>query len=467
MKSFSFFCLLLLLVPCAESSAADKQPDIVFLFADDLAYDCVGYNGNSVVKTPNIDRLARRSTSFTRAYNMGSWTGAVCVASRAMVNTGQFVWQAKNAVPNQMSQQKQLWSQQFEKVGYRTCMAGKWHVKADAAACFGQTATVRPGMPQSVQLAYDRPQSREDQRWKPWDKKQGGYWEGGKHWSEVTADEGIAFINQSKDDEKPYFLYLAFNAPHDPRQAPKEFVDMYPPEKVDLPAGYQPMYPYKDAIGCGSNLRDEQLAPFPRTEYAVKVHRGEYYALITHLDQQIGRVLDALEKSGRLDNTLVVFTSDHGLACGHHGLLGKQNMYEHSVRVPFLLSGPGITASRQIDTPIYLQDIVPTTLETAGVPIPERVQFKSLHPLLQGKSSQQHPAIYGAYMKLQRMILIDDWKLIHYPKANIYRLYHLENDPQELLDLASDPAEADRLKQMKQQLKAMQQVLQDPLAVSR
>src|SRR5690606_15437259 len=147
------------------------------------------------------------------------------------------------------------------------------------------------------------------------------------------------------------------------------------------PEPFLPSYP----LDIGSNrIRDEQLAPFPRTEHAVKVHRQEYYAIITHLDAQIGRILDALEASGQAENTYIVFTSDHGLACGHHGLMGKQNMYEHSMRVPFVVVGPGVTAGQRIDAPIYVQDIMPTTLEWAGAKVPEGVDFRSLVPLLQG-----------------------------------------------------------------------------------
>ena len=339
-RTFMLVAALIAIVaqtPNAVQAEPKGRPDILFIFADDLAYDCLGYAGNPVVKTPNIDRLAKRGVSFTNAYNMGSWSGAVCVASRAMLNSGRFLWQAQelNNKPEatELAAQNRMWSQQFEKAGYRTYMTGKWHVRVEAEKCFQETGVVRGGMPGQTQAGYNRPKDPQDYAtgWKPWEAERGGFWKGGKHWSEVTADDGIAFIEQQKGNDEPYFLYLAFNAAHDPRQAPKAFVDRYPPEKVDLPAGFLPEYPYKDVIGCSARLRDEKLAPFPRTEYSVKINRGEYYALITHMDQQIGRVLDALEKSGSADNTLIVFTADHGLACGHHGLLGKQNMYDHSM----------------------------------------------------------------------------------------------------------------------------------------
>lgn len=144
----------------------------------------------------------------------------------------------------------------------------------------------------------------------------------------------------------------------------------------------------------------------------------------THMDHQIGRILDALEKSGKADQTYVFFTADHGLAVGHHGLPGKQNLYDHSVRVPFLISGPKIEAGRQCDTRIYLQDVMPTTLQLAGVSRPAHVQFRSLMPLIQGDEREPYPAIYGAYLDAQRMITEGDYKLILYPAIAKARLYN-------------------------------------------
>ena len=124
-------------------------------------------------------------------------------------------------------------------------------------------------------------------------------------------------------------------------------------------------------------VRDERLAPFPRNEYAVKVNRQEYYALITHMDEQIGRILEALDKTGLTDSTYVIFTADHGLSVGHHGLIGKQNLYEHSTQVPFIITGPDIKSDHIINTPIYLQDIMPTTLELAEVDIPRPLNLEA------------------------------------------------------------------------------------------
>jgi choline-sulfatase len=258
-------------------------------------------------------------------------------------------------------------------------------------------------------------------------------------------------------------MYLAFNAPHDPRQSPKEYVDKYPLQNVKVPANFMPEYPYKDSIGCSAKLRDEKLAPFPRSEYAVKVNRQEYYAIITHMDTQVGRILDALEASGKADNTYIFFTADHGLAVGHHGLIGKQNMYDHSVRVPLMVTGPGVPRNKKISTPVYLQDIMPSTLELAGVRQPQHVQFKSLLPLISGRSHRSYNAIYGGYIDLQRMVCAGGYKMIYYPKIDKTLLYNLKTDTLEMNNLADDPGNTRLLKKLKNRLKKLQKEVGDSL----
>ena len=151
-----------------------------------------------------------------------------------------------------------------------------------------------------------------------------------------------------------------------PGNPPRSIVDMYPLENIAVPESFLSEYPYKDDMGCGPGLRDETLAPFPRTEYAVKVNRQEYYAIITHMDAQIARILEKLEETGQAENTYIFFSADHGLAVGNHGLMGKQNMYEHSMRPPMIIVGPDIPKGQKKDMAVYLQDIMPTVIEYAG-----------------------------------------------------------------------------------------------------
>jgi choline-sulfatase len=349
--------------------------------------------------------------------------------------------------------------------GYDTYMSGKWHVKIAPPQIFKNVVDVRPGMPNQTPEGYDRPKKGEPDPWKPWDESRGGYWKGGKHWSEVLGDDAETFLQQAAGRSNPFFMYLAFNAPHDPRQSPKEFVERYPLKGVRVPENYLPLYPDKDAIGCGEGLRDERLAPFPRTEYAVKVNRQEYYAIITHMDTVVGRILDALEKTGKADNTYIFFTADHGLACGHHGLMGKQNMYDDSVRVPLIAVGPGIEGGTKIDAPVYLQDIMPSSLELAGVTKPEQVQFRSLMPLIRGERERNYDAIYGGYMNLQRMVTEGDYKMLYYPKIGKTKLFNLKDDPEEMVDLAGEPGSERRIAQLKATLHRLQKETGDTLPI--
>lgn len=446
-------------------AAAGARPNVLFLLADDQCYETVRAFGLEDIDTPHLDRLAKRGTTFTHAYNMGSWSGAVCVASRTMLNTGRFVWHAR-AVYDSAEQEREAgrwWSESLKAAGYRTYMSGKWHVKANAQKSFDVTAHVRPGMPPDTAEAYNRPLDGQPDPWSPTDPKFAGYWQGGRHWSEVVADDAVGFLAEASGRAEPFFMYIAFNAPHDPRQSPQEFIDHYPLERMQLPVNFQPEYPFKIAMGCGPDLRDEKLAPFPRTERAVKVHRQEYYAIITHLDQQVGRILEALDASGKADSTWVFYTADHGLAVGRHGLFGKQNQYDHSVRVPFIAAGPGVPADEQIDASIYLQDVMPTTLELAGVERPEHVDFRSLLPLLRGERDTQYEAIYGGYLELQRAITHEGYKLILYPQASAARLYHVAVDPHEQHDLAGKEDQRPRLRRLFAKLQELQAENGDPL----
>jgi choline-sulfatase len=464
---FSLFALLLL--PFG-SGFADNKPNLLFIFADDMCFETVGAFGHTDIDTPNLDRLVQRGTSFTAAYNMGSWSPAVCLASRAMLLTGHSVWKSEQASKKKFQKELEageLWPQLMRKSGYRTYITGKWHVHADASKCFDVARNVRGAMPQDRPHGYDRPPLSGTDPWSPYDTSLGGFWTGGKHWSEVVGDDAVDFLSEPKNEDQPFFIYAAFNAPHDPRQAPKEFVDQYPIKRIALPKNFLPEYPHKDAIGCSAALRDERLAPFPRTENAIKVHRQEYYASITHMDAQIGRILAALEKSGRSQQTWIIFTADHGLAVGHHGLMGKQNPYEHSVRVPFIVVGPGVGKNKRISTPIYLQDAMATALDLAGAEKPAHVFFNSLRPLLDGKQQpSSYDSIYGSYLELQRSITHEGWKLIAYPKPKVLRLYNLSEDPQEMNDLANAPQHTERIAMLLQKLTDLQKRLGDQVSLA-
>ncbi|MFC5411954.1 sulfatase-like hydrolase/transferase [Larkinella bovis] len=456
-------------IPVEPEKALARKPNILFIFTDDQRYNTIRALGDPVVITPTLDSLVRAGTTFTHAYNMGAWHGAVCVASRAMLVTGLPVWKAQQAEKNYRAlvNANGFWSQQLKKAGYETYMTGKWHVNTDVNRLFDHVTHERPGMPNQNPAGYHRPSSPQDTTWQPWDEEYGGFWKGGKHWSEVLADDAVGYLKEASQKDTPFFMYLAFNAPHDPRQSPKKYVDMYPLDKIPVPVSYLDEYPYKDAMGCGKELRDEWLAPFPRTPYAIKKNIQEYYASISHLDAQIGRILRALAQSGKLDNTYIFFTADHGLAVGHHGLLGKQSQFDHSVRAPLVAIGPTIPKGEKRNQQVYLQDIMATTYELAGATKPSHVYFNSLLPLIKNKKATgAYPEIYGSYMDLQRMVRTDQYKLIVYPKVPKLLLFDIRKDPAEMHDLAEQKAYKTVLQDLKNRLLRQQQQLNDPLDLS-
>ncbi len=249
--------LLLILTATTLLSAAEK-PNVLFLFADDQSYETIRALGHTDIDTPNLDRLAANGTTFTHTYNMGAWHGAVCVASRTMLVTGKTVWRAKAAEKKLSAdlEAKLLWPQRMAAQGYETYFSGKWHISTDVSMAFDHVVNKRPGMPNDVAAGYNRPITGQPDPWNPSDPKFEGFWKGGKHWSEVLGDDSVAFIGQAAKSENPFFMYLAFNAPHDPRQSPKEYVDRYPLDRVKVPENFLPEYPQKeDFIVTGPGVK--------------------------------------------------------------------------------------------------------------------------------------------------------------------------------------------------------------------
>jgi len=193
--------------------AETEKPNVVFIFTDDQAYETISAYGMVDIDTPNMDRLAAEGTTFSHAYNMGAWSGAVCTASRTSLNTGAFLWRAKAALNDVEAGKRKLWGQLMKDAGYETYMTGKWHVPYPAPKAFDHAEHVRPGMPKAEADGYNRPKDEADYEsgWKPWDTTKGGFWEGGKHWSEVTADDSVAFIEGSLEESVGDFLYVSLS----------------------------------------------------------------------------------------------------------------------------------------------------------------------------------------------------------------------------------------------------------------
>ncbi|MEM9647863.1 MAG: sulfatase-like hydrolase/transferase [Bacteroidota bacterium] len=485
--------ILLLFFGCQGQKQGTSAPNIIFLFADDYTYDAIAALGNGIIETPNLDRMVHQGTTFTHAYNMGGWNGAICVASRSMIISGKHIWNAKNTISEWKRRDStalnSTWGKLMESKGYNTYMTGKWHVDLPAKEVFGTVRNIRPGMPNDLRdmvdwnqiykafdqgkdvkamtpPGYYRPVNEQDTMWTSSNPKFKGFWEGGKHWSEVVRDDALAFLQDATQMTNPFFMYLAFNAPHDPRQAPQEFLDRYNVHDIPVPDNWLPEYPYKDAMNSGFTMRDEALAPYPRTPFSLKTHLREYYAIITHLDHQIGEILDAVEASGLKKETYIFFAGDHGLSVGHHGLLGKQNMFDHSIRVPLMVMGPDVPKGKKVTADVYLQDIMASSLDLAGIKKPDHVDFNSLIPLAKGERLQGHldDGVYCAFEEeSQRMIRKGGYKLIIYPKINKVLLFDLEEDPEEIDNLAEDPENKKRVVELFADLMALQKKMNDPL----
>ena len=337
--------------PAGDAEPQPPRPNILFLFADDQRADTIRAWGNELIDTPNLDRLAAEGWSFRRNYVFGSNSGAVCVPSRAMVLTGRS-WMRS---PNRMEGVPTL-PRLLESAGYRTFITGKWHNGEEALlrAFDRGTAIYLGGMADHTQTEVQ-------------DIENGGMVRrrvGESFSSELFADTVIEFLDEqaaataSGESEQPFFAYVPFTAPHDPRQPPPEYRERYYERNLPLPPNYMPQHPFDNGALI---LRDENLAAWPRAEEVIRDQLAEYYGLITHLDEQVGRILDALDENGQAENTIVVYAADHGLSVGSHGLLGKQNLYEHSMRCPLIIRGPGIPHGTT-DAFTYLYDLFPTLL---------------------------------------------------------------------------------------------------------
>ena len=453
----------------SSQPSSDQRPNFLFIICDDLMFRTINALNNPEVHTPNMDRLLASGFGFTHAFHQGSWSGAVCLPSRTMLNSGLTAFHAERGVDN-----VHTWGQTLGNAGYDTYICGKWHLDTTVLQrSFKEMGPIGPGMLTSTPIngaAYDRP--RPGDTWQPWDKSLKGHWIHTNLWVNQNPDriEHAAtvytdcfidhLLNKAAKRDAPFFMYLGFNSPHDPRQAPREYVDRYPQDKIEVPPNFLPEHPFDQG---DYKIRDELLAPFPRTPADVQLQRREYYALITFVDHQIGRIMDALQQSGKASNTYVILTADHGLAVGEHGLMGKQNMYDCSVRMPLIIAGPGIRAGARSDELVYQHCLYATTCELAGVPIPHTVEFPSLVPLLHGGDQPVFDAVFSYYKSYQRMVRTKTHKLIVYPQIQRVQVFDVAKDPWEMHDLSTDASAAGIKNDLMQRLREFQKQLGDKL----
>jgi arylsulfatase A-like enzyme len=259
-------------------------------------------------------------------------------------------------------------------------------------------------------------------------------------------------------------MYLAFANPHDERVAAKKYMDLYDRDKIPLPKNYKPLHPFNNGEQF---VRDELLAPFPRSEDEVRKHLHDYYAVISAMDHHIGRLFDTLKQLNMYDNTILIYSADHGLAIGSHGLFGKQNLYEAGMKPPLFFVGPGIPKGETLAL-AYLLDIFPTVCDLVGSEVPAGLDGKSLKPVIEGKSSGVRDTLFLAYRDVQRAVRDSRWKLIRYPQVNVTQLFDLQSDPEEMTNLADKPEHAQRTKSLTAEMERWQRSLGDttPLVVA-
>ena len=430
MKSLCYFLSLLWitsgLLSAAQPLPARQRPNFLVLFTDDQRADTLRAWGNRHIQTPNLDRLARRGTSFRGNYCFGSNSGAVCIPSRAMLMSGRTWMDIRHNLVG-----TKLLPELLGEKGYSTFATGKWHNENSSfSRAFQQGRSVFfGGMDDHTKMPivdFDGAQFTP--------RRTAAHFS-----SEEFANSAIQFLQEhsSKSSTQPFFCYVAFTAPHDPRNPPESFRELYYKNPPPLPDNFLPQHPFN--TGWNLHLRDENLAPYPRPQAMIRDQLCEYYGLITHLDQQIGRVLDALAKSPFAQNTYIIYASDHGLALGSHGLLGKQSVYEHSMRSPLIIAGPGVPSGKSTSAFTYLFDLFPTIADLAQVQAPSNLAGTSLRPLWTGERKAVRDSVFLPFTDSMRAIRDSRFKLIVYPQINHRQLFDLKKDPSERQNLAEDP----------------------------
>lgn len=435
--------------------------NILLIQTDDQRFDTLSALGNPEIDTPNLDRLVRGGTAFTHAHNLGAMHEAVCIPSRAMTLTGRTLFSLTDR-GTRIPPEHITFPEWFLAHGYTTAHIGKWHQdRATHTRCFTTGGPVFgfkekdgwyeacnghwhiPVHDYDPQGVYDSQGGFHDPPLAPFTAPFETCKAEGRHSAEVFTDSAVDFLRSYPESAearagKPFLLYLAHIAPHDPRQYPPRFAERYNADTVSLPPNFAIEHPFNNGELL---VRDELLEAHPRRPGRIRQHLADYYALIAFVDGQVGRVLDALEESGQADNTLVVFFADHGLALGQHGLMGKQNLYDHSLRVPLIFRGPGVPENQRANTLCALPDIFPTLCGLAGLEVPSTVEGRSLFPALRDPAHAVHDALHFAYKDVQRAVRKENFKRIDYDVdgAHTTQLFDLGRDPHETRNLAGDP----------------------------
>lgn len=482
--------LSLLLSSDLSGASTAKRPNFLFIITDDQGVqDLRIYNPKSTLQTPVLDRLAAQGMTFDGAHHMGAFVSAVCTPSRHMVMTGRTLWHLPASLTRQTFADypadrcppdivQQTLPAVFNRAGYdtmRTCKAGNSYTAADALFTVRKVAA-----------------------------KVGDTDETGSAWH---AEQVLDYLKdrEGRRDTDPFLIFFGFSHPHDPRNGKPALLAKYGavnhtepktlppanPKAPPLPVNYLPAHPFDQGQPGG---RDEILVSGVwerRDEVTIRNELGRYYACCENIDVQMGRVLARLDAMGELDHTYIVFTSDHGIAIGRHGLQGKQHLYEHGWRVPLVVKGPGIKPGSRALGNVYLLDVLATLCDLAGIPPPPTNEGISFRPVLEGKRDTMRDVLYAAYCggtkPGMRAVKQGDWKLVKFDVLNgtvrETQLFNLAENPDELLDqhhapnvialtgnhplphqrnLAGDPRYAAKLREMEALLLAEMRRHDDP-----
>jgi arylsulfatase len=457
----------------AAADAPHAPPNILFLMADQFRYDCLGANGNRLIKTPNLDRLAAASANFSNAFVQAP----VCVPSRVSYFTGRYPHSHKNRVNYTPCDSSEVFFQRMLKdAGYQTGCVGKLHFYPPTAEHARSTGfdkvLLHDGVgstdPYSDYVKWRRandPKASVPYTSLARDIAPGrnpfrgaiDYEHTPTHW---TGEETCRMLREFDGSPKPFYLLASFFKPHSPFDTQAPYDSIF--DTVDIP------------LPRRTTLEEIQKLPLPlqrlilrgrQPEYAIPPERLEwmhrsYYAAVAMVDYEMGRILDELDRSGRAKDTIIVFATDHGAQLLEHGLMDKNVFFESSVHVPFLLKYADRVAAGKRDELIGMVDVLPTLLELCGLPVAKRVQGRSFaKPSAEGRdmvfSENIIPEIItGGNMNMgfvpgqgvagirhpdAKMVRTRRWKLNHYP-GHGEELYDLENDPHEERNLAGEPA---------------------------
>ncbi|MBL9084505.1 MAG: sulfatase-like hydrolase/transferase [Planctomycetales bacterium] len=468
MRHLVLFAILTRALIGGDLQAAEARPNVVLIVADDMRPDAVAALGNASIRTPNLDQLVRRGTTFLNA----TCAYPICVVSRAELLTGCTGFRAlQPPLSGKLNESLPTLPATLRAAGYHTYHVGKWHVTGTphergyeaTAGWYGSGGGKWP-------LTYPT-----DHRGRPVTGYSG--WviknDAGKpqpelgvgltpNISERFADAAIQLLERDQRG-KPFFLHVNFTAPHDPRFFPRGLEDAYDRRELSPPKNFAAAHPFDHGNLSG---RDEVLLPRPLTPEIIQEELAVYYAIVQHLDEQIGRIVSALESKELNENTIVIFTSDHGMAVGSHGLAGKQNMYDHTIRVPLIVAGPGVPPDRRSAALCYLRDLFPTICERCGIEPPSEIDGRSLAKLWSNRDAEgPYRELYGYFTNTQRMIRTDRWKLVRYPQVGRRQFFDLRADPDELNNLAEDKSHAATVKLLDAKLCAWLREQGDPLGL--